>query len=65
MLNNNYIILTAAKAFKDLTLLLINNLNIISLKIISLNTFSLIIIFSYFSVKPFLPYTSQKSHAAV
>ena len=65
MLNNNYIILTAAKAFKDLTLLLINNLNIIYLKIISLNIFSLIIIFSYFSVNPFNLFTSQKSHAAV
>jgi len=60
MLNNNYIILTAAKAFKDLTLLLI-----IYLKIISLNIFSLYIIFSYFSVNPFNLFTSQKSHAAV
>ena len=60
MLNNNYIILTATKAFKDLTLLLI-----IYLKIISLNIFSLIIIFSYFSVNPFNLFTSQKSHAAV
>jgi len=60
MLNNNCIILTAAKAFKDLTLLLI-----IYLKIISLNIFSLYIIFSYFSVNPFNLFTSQKSHAAV
>jgi len=60
MLNNNYIILTATKAFKDLTLLLI-----IYLKIISLNIFSLYIIFSYFSVNPFNLFTSQKSHAAV
>lgn len=55
MLNDDYTILTASKAFKDLTLLLINNLNI----------FSLNIIFSYFSVNPFNLYTSQKSHAAV
>jgi len=60
MLNNNCIILTAAKAFKDLTLLLI-----IYLKIISLNIFSLYIIFSYFSVNHFNLFTSQKSHAAV